>query len=194
MEQPVVTVFCASSTQVAPVYISDAELLAQQLVEGGFAVKYGGGAVGLMGALENKVLSLNGQIIGVIPKFMVEVEWQHPLVGNMLVTDTMHQRKHVLVQNVEAVVALPGSSGTLEELVEVISMKKLGLFTKPIIIVNTNGFYDPLVLFMQRMAQENFMRREHLATFTVVEHAGQVVKALRDEPEWPPNAILLASV
>ena len=195
MTEPlVVTVFCASSTQIPTIYIEAAEMLAQHLVEHGYELKYGGGAVGLMGALANKVLSLNGKIHGVIPRFMVEVEWQHPQVQSMMVTETMHQRKYALVQGVSAVVALPGSSGTLEELVEVISMKKLGLFTKPIVIVNTNGFYDPFVQLLERMADENFMKREHLGAFTVVSDPQQVASAIANSPQWPVNALANAAV
>ncbi|MFT3737268.1 MAG: TIGR00730 family Rossman fold protein [Breznakibacter sp.] len=195
MKEPaVVTVFCASSTQISKIYIEAAESLAQHLVDEGYAIKYGGGAVGLMGALANKVLSLNGKIHGVIPKFMVEVEWQHPHVQSMLVTETMHQRKQALVQNVSAVVALPGSSGTLEELAEVISMKKLGLFSKPIIIVNTNNFYDPFVQLMEKMANENFMKHEHLRAFSVVNDPREVCNIIASSPEWPIDAPVNAAV
>lgn len=192
--QPAICVFCASSTQLSPIYTEAAERLAQVLVDNGYAIKYGGGAVGLMGALANKALSLDGNVIGVIPRFMVEVEWQHPLVETMLVTQTMHERKRELINQVDAVVALPGSSGTLEELVEVISMKKLGLFTKPIIIVNTNGFYDSLLCLMERMVDENFMHRSHLNAFMVVDVPEQVPDAIKYPPVWPENAIQTASV
>jgi uncharacterized protein (TIGR00730 family) len=193
-QQPTICVFCASSTQLAPIYIDAAQQLAQVLVGNGYAIKYGGGAVGLMGALADKALLLDGKVIGVIPRFMVEVEWQHPHVETMMVTQTMHERKRELINHIDAVVALPGSSGTLEELVEVISMKKLGLFTKPIIIVNTNGFYDSLLNLMHRMVDENFMHRSHLNAFTVVDEPDQVPDAISNPPLWPENAIKTASV
>jgi uncharacterized protein (TIGR00730 family) len=193
-QQPVITVFCASSTLVDDIYFADAEVLAAQLVGNGYAIKYGGGAVGLMGALANKALALGGKVIGVIPEFMVEAEWQHPNVECMMITQTMHQRKAELTSNIDAVVALPGSSGTLEELMEVISMKKLGLFPKPIILVNINGFYDPLIELMQRMASQRFMRKEHLQLFQVVNSSNEVVCALTSVPQWPVDAIQFAAV
>jgi uncharacterized protein (TIGR00730 family) len=192
--QPVVCIFCASSTQVPQCYFDAATELAHQLITNGYAIKYGGGAVGLMGAIANKVLELKGRIIGVIPEFMVEVEWQHPQVEEMQVVTSMHERKKLLVENVDAVIALPGSSGTLEELIEVISMKKLGLFNRPVIIVNTNGFYDTLIEFFNRMVNENFLRQEHLDTFTVVSHPHQVIEAIRQAARYNDKAIQLASI
>jgi uncharacterized protein (TIGR00730 family) len=196
MNQPLktITVFCASSTQVAPLYFDAAERLATLLVLNGIAIKYGGGAVGLMGALANKALSLNGHVMGVIPKFMVEVEWQHPLVENMLITQTMHERKRELTTNVDAVVALPGSSGTLEELIEVISMKKLGLFPMPIIIVNTNGFYDALLTFLERMVHENFMHKTNLSAFVVVSQPEDVLAAVANSPQWTDDVLEKAAI
>jgi len=182
--QPVVCVFCASSTQVAQSYFDAAENLAKELINSGYAIKYGGGAVGLMGAVANQALAMQGRVIGIIPQFMVDVEWQHPDVEEMHVVETMHQRKQQLIDNVDAVVALPGSSGTLEELMEVISMKKLGLFTKPVVIVNTNGFYDSLIDLFKRMADERFLHETHLDTFTVINHPHEIVDAIRQSPQW----------
>jgi len=192
--QPVVCVFCASSTLVAQSYFDAAENLAKELINSGYAIKYGGGAVGLMGAVANQALAMQGRVIGIIPQFMVDVEWQHPHVEEMHVVETMHQRKQQLIDNVDAVVALPGSSGTLEELIEVISMKKLGLFTKPVVIVNTNGFYDSLIDLFKRMADERFLHEAHLDTFTVINHPHEIVDAIRQSPQWRDDAITFATL
>ena len=145
-----VCVYCASSTRIDDKYIKVAEELAEELVNAGYGVVYGGGEVGLMGALANKVLALKGEIKGVIPNFMIEVEWAHKGVERMITVDTMSERKSKLIDGVFAVIALPGSTGTLDELIDVLSLKKLGLFTKPVIIVNSFGFYDSLFILLTK--------------------------------------------
>ncbi|MBN2165242.1 MAG: TIGR00730 family Rossman fold protein [Marinilabiliaceae bacterium] len=179
-----VSVFCASSTKVSRNYIDTVQVLASELVRNNIGIKYGGGEVGLMGELANCVLSLKGRITGVIPKFMVDVEWQHKDVEDMVLVDTMHQRKSLLIKDVDAVIALPGSTGTLEELIEVLSLKKLGLFTKPVIVVNTNGFYNPLIDLLKKMIDEQFMRPEHLTVCTFVNNLEGIVDLIKNTPEW----------
>lgn len=179
-----VCVFCASSTQIDQIYIKSANELAAELVKNDIGIRYGGGQVGLMGELANCALSLGGRITGVIPNFMVEVEWQHKNVEDMILVETMHQRKNLLIQNVDAVIALPGSTGTLEELIEVISLKKLGLFSKPIIIINTNGFYNPLIEMLHKMIKECFMREEHKDVCHFIDKPKGVVELIKRIPEW----------
>lgn len=189
-----VCVYCASSTSIPEKYTKVAEELAEELVKEGYGVVYGGGEVGLMGALANKVLSLNGAIKGVIPHFMVEVEWAHKGVEEMITVDTMSERKSRLIEGVSAVIALPGSTGTLDELADVISLKKLGLFTKPIIIINSHGFYDSLFALFNKMIDENFMRPEHDQLWTEVKDASRVINAIDTAPQWDKDAINIAAV
>ena len=179
-----VCVFCASSQQVPQYFFDDTISLAQHLVENGYGIQYGGGAMGLMGALADEVIRLNGRITGIIPHFMVEVEWEHKGVQEMVYVNTMAERKTLLAGNVDAVVALPGGTGTFEELFEVLSNKKLGIFTKPIILVNTNGFFNPFIELMNSMADHRFLRPEHLKMFTTVDSPRQVVKAIEESPNW----------
>lgn len=179
-----VCVFCASSTKVADAYKLATIQLAAELAKEDIAIRYGGGEVGLMGELANHTLKNGGKITGVIPKFMVEVEWQHKDVEDMILVETMHQRKNLLIKNVDAVIALPGSTGTLEELIEVISLKKLGLFSKPIIIINTNGFYNPLIELLEKMISEKFMRKEHANVCTFVNNPKNIISIIRNTPEW----------
>lgn len=187
-------VFCASSTKVDGAYIEDAEKLGVILSENNIAMNYGGGAVGLMGAIANSMLQTNGRITGIIPKFMVEVEWEHKRVKDMVHVDTMAERKQLLVKDVDAVIALPGGTGTLEELFEVLSNKKLGLFTKPVILLNTKGFFNPLIEMLQKTIDENFMRPEHKELWTVVDTPEQVIPAIESSSSWSLDAFKFAAV
>ena len=151
-------------------------------------------AVGLMGAISDSMLAHGGVVTGVIPRFMVEVEWEHKGVKDMIHVDTMAERKDLLVKNVDAVITLPGSTGTMEELFEVLSNKKLGLFTKPVILLNTNGFFNPLVEMLNKMINENFMRNEHGQLWTIVDHPEEVMDAIVKNAMWNENPLKIAAV
>ncbi len=189
-----VCVYCASSTSIDDKYIKVAEELAEELVKADYGVVYGGGEVGLMGTLANRILELKGEIKGVIPNFMVDVEWAHKGVEKMIKVDSMSERKSRLIEGVSAVIALPGSTGTLDELADVISLKKLGLFTKPVIIVNSFGFYDSLFTLFHKMIEEKFMRPEHGQLWTEVTDVRDIVKAISTAPKWDKSAINIAAV
>lgn len=189
-----VTVFCASSPKVNSVYLDEAEHLAEELVNGNYGIVYGGGAVGLMGSLANKALALNGRVKGVIPHFMVEVEWAHKGVSDMVHVDTMAERKKILIEESDAIVVLAGGIGTIEELFEVLSLKKLGQIKHSVILVNTNKYFDPLIRMLETMIEENFMRKEHAALWYVVNSSSEVCEALKKIPEWSDNAIEFAAV
>lgn len=189
-----VTVFCASSRMIDSKYFEAARQLAEVLTLNNITAVYGGGAVGLMGALADYMLTNRGNITGVIPQFMLKVEWGHPEVKNMIITKDMHERKQLLIDNADAVVALPGGSGTLEELLEVISLKRLGKFLKPIIIINTAGFYDPLVALLNKMVEENFMRPDHLKMWEVISHPSELIEAIHRSEAWDEDAIHTAGV
>ncbi len=189
-----VCIYCASSTSIDKKYIEVADKLAEELVRNNYGIVYGGGRVGLMGAVADRALSMNGRVTGVIPRFMVEVEWAHKKVTNMIQVETMAERKMRLIQDVSAVIALPGSTGTLDELIDVLSLKKLGKFTKPVIIVNSFGFYNSLLDLFDKMIEERFMRPEHRDLWTVIEEPQQIVKAIDSAPKWDENAIKFATV
>ena len=152
-----ICVFCASSSKVDDVYLEAAQQLADVCADNGISAYYGGGAVGLMGAFANRMLERNGKITGIIPDFMKELEWAHNGVAEMIVVEDMRERKKRLIENVDAVVALPGGIGTMEELLEVTTLKQLGRFFKPIVIINTNGFYNTLLEFMSELIEKQFM-------------------------------------
>ena len=152
-----ITIFCSSSNEIDEIYFSKAEETVLALTEKGYGIRYGGGDKGLMGTVANTALKQGAKIIGIIPHFMIEREWEHKGISNMIRVETMHERKALLIKDTNAVLALPGGIGTLEELCEAVAMKKLGLFPHPIIILNTNGFYDAFIELLTRMVKENFM-------------------------------------
>ena len=189
-----VTVYCASSNQVAPVYFDAMERLATHLVNNQTTIIYGGGGIGLMGRLADTVLKLGGRIVGVMPEFMRSVEWAHLGVTEFQFVADMHERKKRFLAGVDAVITLPGGCGTFEELLEVITLKRLGQFTKPIIIVNTNRFYDPLIALLERSIEEGFMAPKHRQMWTVIDEPEQVLEAIQRAPAWDEQAILFATL
>ncbi|MDR1268107.1 MAG: TIGR00730 family Rossman fold protein [Planctomycetaceae bacterium] len=189
-----ICIYCASSALVHSVYFNAAERLATEMVRAEVEVVYGGGTIGLMGKIADTVLTLGGQIKGVIPKFMDEVEWTHPKLTDVVFTETMSERKNKLIENVDAVVALPGGTGTLEELLETISQKRLGLFSKPIVILNTNKFYNPLKQMLEQCVTENFMRQKHLALWSFANEPEEVLPIIRNTADWDKNALQSAVV
>jgi hypothetical protein len=189
-----ICIYCASSAKIDETYFEATERLAKILVNSGVQVIYGGGGHGLMGKLADTVLAHGGQIKGIMPQFMNEVEWAHKSVTDFEFTKTMHERKAKFLENIDALIALPGGTGTLEELLEAITLKRLGQFTKPIIILNTNGYYDPLILMLKRCVEEKFLRPIHAEMWTFVHQPEEVMSAINQSMEWDENAISFAAV
>lgn len=187
------TVFCASSKKIDSVFYEATREIGKILVENNYTVVYGGGSVGLMGELSKTVLELGGNIEGVIPEFMYKLEWGNPNVKVMTITKDLHERKKLLIKNTDVVIALPGGSGTLEELVEVISLKRLGIFLKPIIIVNTKNFYDPLIELFKKMVTEKFLNPHHLNMWCVINHPSELINAINNSCHWDDNTIDIAN-
>ena len=186
-----VCIYCASSQFIPDVYFDAAEKLAHILADRGIKIVYGGGSKGLMGKLADVYIERNAPIKGIIPRFMKEVEWAHPGVHEMIITETMAERKALLMQ-VDAIITLAGGCGTFEELMEVISLKRLGKFTKPIVILNTNNYYDPLKQLLENAVKENFMNQEHLGMWDFVEQAEKVLEAIQGAIPWNEEAIQFA--
>lgn len=147
-----------------------------------------------MGCLADTALDLGGKVVGILPRFMDKVEWGHKGVTEMILVKDMRERKKLLIKNVDAVIALPGGCGTLEELMEVYTLKRLGKFTRPIVVLNTNNFYQHLELLLERMIAENFMRPEHRAIWQVVAEPEQIIPAIKSAPAWNKEAIRFAAV
>ncbi|GAB3639411.1 LOG family protein [Spirosoma arcticum] len=188
-----ICVYCASSAKVDKSYFDATERLAKELVRANIEVVYGGGAIGLMGKLADTVIEQGGKIKGIMPKFMNEVEWAHKKVADFEFTDTMHERKAKFLEDIDGLVTLPGGSGTLEELLEAITLKRLGQFTKPIVILNTNGFYNPLRQMLEKCVSENFMNEKHLKMWTFVNEPEDVIPGLLQAPPWHIDAINFAT-
>lgn len=179
MENKQACVYCASSPLVDQKYFSAAEKIAKILVEENYTVIYGGGSQGLMGALADKVLELKGKIIGVIPGFMKEVEWDHPGVKEMIITEDMAERKKRFFVGTDVIITLPGGCGTLEELSEAISLKKLSQIKMPIVIFNQDGFYDNLISLFNTFISQKFMGENHADLFTVINSPEELRSVLR---------------
>lgn len=181
-----IAVYAASSTKVNPIYLQEAYHLGEILAENDIHLVYGAGAVGLMGSIADGVLEHGGTVTGVIPQFMVDQGWCREGLTKCIVTNSMHERKATIEHMVDAMVALPGGIGTFEELLECLTWKQLGLHTKPIIILNTNHYYDNLLECLNQMTEEHFMREIHgrEKMFCVVEKAEEVLPAIYNAPKW----------
>ena len=162
-----VCVYCASSEESPVVYRDAAARLGAVLAGAGMAIVYGGGSSGSMGRLAGAALAAGGKVTGVLPRFMDDLEWGHPALTELRIADGMHERKRLMLELSDAVVALPGGSGTLEELFEAITWKRLGLYLGPIVIVNVNGFFDPCIELLHRAVEQRFMDERHAALWSV---------------------------
>jgi uncharacterized protein (TIGR00730 family) len=189
-----ICVFCASSAAVDPCYFEATERLAGAFLKEGVDVVYGGGALGLMGRLADVLIAGGGRVKGVIPRFMKDAEWAHGKLTELELTETMPQRKALLLEGVDGIVALPGGTGTLEELLEAITLKRLGRFTQPIVILNTRGYYDPLKQMLERCVRERFMHPRHSDMWSFVEEPEGVLPAIRGAAAWSREAVDFAVV
>jgi len=179
-----VCVFCASSGKCDAAYLDAARRLGRHLARQRATLVYGGGGAGAMENLANGVLEAGGAVIGVIPRFMVELEWGHKRLTELRVVEDMRERKHQMLAGADAVVALPGGCGTLEELFETMTLKRLGQYLGPIILVNTRGFYDRVVAALEYCIAEHFMNPRHREIWTVVNEPEEVLEAIQTAPHW----------
>jgi len=181
-----ICVFCGASPGARPEYAEATTELARVLVGDGIGVVYGGGGVGLMGVLADAVLAEGGEIIGAIPRALVDREIAHRDVTDMRVVGSMHERKALMAELADAFVALPGGIGTLEELFEVYTWAQLGLHNKPCALLNVEGYYDGVAGFLAKAVEERFLREEHHEMLMVETEPEGLVKRLRD---FEPDAV-----
>ena len=202
-----ITVYSASSGQVPQTYIKAAHELGRLIALGGHTLVNGAGRTGLMGACADACLANGGKAVGVIPQFMIDQGWQHTGMTRLEVTPNMHRRKELMAEMSDACIALPGGVGTLEELLEIITWKQLGLYLKPIVVLNTGGYYDPLlqqvqravdvlfknrsvdydkveIHFVQRAVDEQFMRSQHAAIWQVAATPAEALQLAQTTPLW----------
>ena len=175
-----VCVYCASSGQINTIYFEATSHLARLLVEQNFQVVFGGGSSGLMGQLADSVLANGGQIRGIMPQFMNEVEWGHKGVSDFIYTQTMHERKAKFLEGTDAIIALPGGPGTFEELFEAITLKKLGQISTPIVVLNTNGYFNVFASLMKQATEEKFMTDDGDLIWRMVDKPDQVIPCIRN--------------
>jgi len=183
-----VCVYCASSRTADEVYREAARRLGEVLAGHGYAIVYGGGGAGSMGALADGALGRGGHVVGVMPRFMDELEWGHRGLSQLELVEDMRTRKHRMLERSQGVVALPGGCGTLEELMEALTLKRLGLYLGPVVLVNTRRFFDPLLELLQRAIDERFMDERHAAMWSVVGEPDEVPAALQAAPDWSEDA------
>ena len=179
-----VAVYCASSNQLKEVYYKEARRLGNLLAEAGIRTIYGDGGIGLMGALADGVLEKGGEIVGVIPQFMVDEQWNKPRSSRTIVTKTMQERKALMEKMSDGMIALPGGIGTTEELFECLTWKQLGLHTKPVVLLNIDGFFDRVLALIDDMVEGRFLRDIDRNMFVVVHTADEAIEALKNAPVW----------
>ena len=189
-----IAVYCASSNKVRASFVAAAERLGVLFAEAGKSLIYGDGGIGLMAAVARGALSAGGKVIGVIPQFMVDQGWNNPASTETIVTQTMHERKAIICEMSDAMVALPGAIGTFEELLECLTWKQLGLHHNPVVILNTDGYYDRLLACLDLMVEEQMMRPIHKEMFVVVNQPEEVIPAILNAKEWDPNTRRLAAI
>lgn len=189
-----ITVYSASSGQVPEVYIHAARRLGSLLAEKGHTLVNGAGRTGLMGATSEACLAAGGKAIGVIPQFMVEQGWEHKGMSELIVVDNMHSRKEKMAELSDACIALPGGVGTLEELLEIITWKQLGLYLKPIVILNTDGYFNPLLAQLECAVEQRFMREQHAAIWQVANTPEEAIHLAETTPLWDSSIRKLAAL
>lgn len=181
-----ITVFCASSALIDKTYSDAAYLLGSLLAKNDIACVCGAGNCGLMRAVADGCLDNGGKAIGVIPKFMVDNGWCYTNLSETIVTPDMHERKETMSKLADAIIALPGGCGTLEELLEIITWKQLGLYKGVILILNTHGFYDNLLAMLKHCIDEHFMKQSHSTLWHVAntpEDAMQILNSINLDNE-----------
>ena len=189
-----VCVYSASSTKIDAVYFQAADTLGRLLAEHRIRLINGAGSIGLMRSVADAVLKNGGEVTGVIPRFMVEQNWHHTGLTELIEVESMHERKRKMADLSDGIIALPGGCGTLEELLEIITWKQLGLYLNPIVILNTNGFFDPLLAMLQRAMDENFMRQQHGTIWHVASTPQEAVELIHTIPVWDSSIRKFAAI
>lgn len=166
-----VAVYCASSSEIDRKYLDVARNMGRLIAQEGLQLVCGGGAGGMMAEAIEGCIEAGGIAIGVLPEFMMAKNWNHPLLSQTIVTDSMHSRKHTMASMSRGAVALPGGIGTLDELAEIMTWHQLAIFDHPVVIVNTDGYYDSLLRLFDEMTSKGFMRGDRIPAFVAKDPA-----------------------
>lgn len=189
-----ITVYGASSGQIPEAYINDAQQLGIAIAQSDHTLINGAGRMGLMAAAAEGCMNAGGRAIGIIPEFMILRHWQHTRMTQLIVTKDMHDRKEQMASMSDACIALAGGVGTLEELLEIITWKQLGIYDRPIVILNTKGFYNPLLQQLERAINENFMRPMHNNLWHIAHTPEEAVRLCETIPLWDKNLQKFAAI
>lgn len=189
-----VCVYCASSTQIDRKFFDAAEELGHLIAQHGLTLITGAGNLGLMNTIENAALEAGGKVTGVIPTFMVREGWHHTGLTQLIETPSMHERKQTMANLSDGIIALPGGCGTMEELLEIITWKQLGLYLNPIVILNIDGYYDALLAQLAKAVEENFMRAIHAGIWSVATTPEEAIELLLNTPKWDKNIRKFAAI
>ena len=193
-ERKSICVYCASSTQIDEAYFRDATRLGELMAEKDITLVNGAGNMGLMSASADGCLSRGGKTLGVIPEFMIKEGWNHKGMTELFVTADMHERQATMAERSDAAIVLPGGCGTFAELFELITWKQLGLYLKPIILLNTNGYYDAMQELLRQAVEQNFMRDVHANLWLMAETPEEAVRLALETPDWDPGIRRFAKI
>jgi hypothetical protein len=189
-----ICIYSASSTKIDDCYFRDARELGRLMAAKGIAVVNGAGNMGLMQAAADGCMEAGGQAIGIIPSFMIREGWCHQGMTQIVETPDMHSRQEKMAEMSDAAIVLPGGCGTLAELMELITWKQLGLYLKPIVILNTNGYYDSLLQALRQAAEQNFMREQHTAIWLVAKTPEEALRLVMETPLWDTSIRRFAAI
>ena len=178
-----VCVYCSARDAVDPLYIKAARELGETLATNSRSLIYGGGSTGLMGAITDATIEHGGYVTGIIPEHLRDVEQMHKGVQNLVVVETMHERKRRMAEMADAFVIMPGGFGTMDEFFEILTWRQLGLHDKPILIVNINGFWDHLISLISHMNQGKFVSQKDVDKFVIVDRVEEVLPMLLKQPD-----------
>lgn len=182
-----ICVFCGSSKGNDPIYEEMVSILANEIVKNNLTLVYGGGSIGIMGILADKILSINGKVIGVIPKFLYDLEVGHDDVTELIVVESMHERKQKMAEISDGFLALPGGFGTLEEMSEILTWIQLKLIQKPIGILNIKGFFNNFLSMLDNMVQEGFLKQNNRNILLDSDNPLEIIEQLKSAPAFKDN-------
>ena len=178
--QSLIALYCGSRTGNKPIYRDTAIELAQHIATQGFGIVYGGASIGLMGQVADTVLEHGGEVVGVIPEFMLDYEIAHSQLTELHIVKSMHERKALMAERASAFIALPGGLGTFEEILEIATWGQLNQHQKPMIIYNVNRFYDTLIAQLNHAVEEGFLPPQHRAKLIICENPEQISSVIKN--------------
>ena len=178
--QPLIALYCGSRAGNHPIYREKAIHLARGIAEQNFGIVYGGASIGLMGQVADTVIEYGGEVVGVIPEFMLDYEIAHNTLTELHIVQNMHERKAMMAERANAFVALPGGFGTFEEILEIATWAQLNQHQKPMMLYNVNGFYDHMIAQLDHAVAEGFLPPQHRAKLIVCNHSDQIFNAIKN--------------